>query len=170
MQTKKVREMIFFLLLPFLYYFSGKVVNYWVIDSNIPYEKSLLYMSIIFAILIFVIFSLMKTGVNQENFWDIDPGARCKGGAYMHQGDSETSRMCRAMAKTNEGRCAIASYQCPTGYIGSPRAPFVYTPVSDDNWKNEMCMHDMPYTECSECARETMSAFVMQTPLPKNVT
>jgi len=33
-----------------------------------------------------------------------------------------------------------------------------------------MCMHDMPYTECSECARDTMSAFVMQTPLPKNVT
>jgi hypothetical protein len=74
-----------------------------------------------------------------EKFWDVSDYAKCRGGSYMWQGDSSEAKMCQALASTPEGRCAISSYNCPKGYNGIPKLPFEYTPLTNDEWRNERC-------------------------------
>jgi len=94
----------------------------------------------LFTLLVVGIFYLANVGSCElENFWDVSLGAKCKGGPYMWQGDDEISKECRALASTKEGQCIIKSYNCPTGYVGTPSLPFVYTPLSGDNFENERC-------------------------------
>lgn len=79
----------------------------------------------------------------------VSDAALCKGGPYMWQGDSERSKMCRKMASTTAGRCAISSMNCPNGYEGLPTANFVYTPISDDNWQNPRCKKGRQGCSCA---------------------
>ena len=99
------------------------------------------------------LFFLAKLQSNEEGFWDVTDSAKCKGGPYFWQGDSKTSKMCREMASTPEGRIAISGYNCPIGFVGQPGLPFYYSPLSDDNWQNERCKdvkeHQVDFGMCS---------------------
>jgi hypothetical protein len=95
-----------------------------------------IFLTAIFAGLFFA----LKPCENQENFWEVSLPAQCKGGPFFWEnGDSELSKRCRELASTPEGRCQLSSYQCPKGYVGTPRQPFWYSPLSNDEWKNERC-------------------------------
>jgi hypothetical protein len=99
--------------------------------------------AIMYSLILFAIYYLAKlTCSSSENFWHVSDASQCKGGPYFWQGDSDEAKMCRQMAKTKEGKIAISSYNCPTGYNGAPSLPFYYTPVSDDKWKNERCNNE----------------------------
>ena len=58
---------------------------------------------------------------------------RCRGGEYMHQGDSKESRECRDLIKQGVIK------ECQKGFNNLPLAPFEYTPQSDDNFENKQC-------------------------------
>jgi len=134
------RETIFFILTLLLYFLSVKATQYWIHSSHLKPDLAYFIVGIVFVMLIATVFYISK--MNRcigESFWDVAPAAKCRGGPYMWQGDSETAQACRAMADTPEGRCAISSYNCPTGYNGVPKLPFVFSPLSGDTWENEQC-------------------------------
>jgi hypothetical protein len=56
--------------------------------------------------------------------------SRCQGGAYMYQGDSFESQVCRQMASTQEGRDEINKSKCPCNQIGGKKNSFEYTPIT----------------------------------------
>ena len=141
--TKQKREMIFIVLIFSLYFLSGRLGHY--INKSKHIKKNLVWTELIFslgftAIITGLYYLVQLSGT--ENFWDVTPAAKCKGGPYFWQGDSETSKMCRNLASTPEGLEQIAAYNCPTGEIGQPgskESSFIYTPLSGDNWTNEQC-------------------------------
>ena len=65
--------------------------------------------------------------------------ARMKGGWYLHQGDSSTSKKYRELLETDEGRDLLDSQNCTKGYIGAPLGKFVYNGQTDENWQNPQC-------------------------------
>lgn len=69
----------------------------------------------------------------------ISAGKLCRGGAYMHQGNTATGKMCQELAKTQAGRAEIDRYDCGTGFEGMPGCGFKYTTISNDCWQNERC-------------------------------
>lgn len=155
MINKRVRESVFFLLIFLLFFLALKMAKFWdkyTSNDTIAYVLvGLVYALVIMAV--YYLGDMGNCGVG-ENFWEITPAARCRGGPYMWQGDSETAKMCREMASTKEGRCMIASYNCPTGYNGVPRDPFYYTPLSDDNWQNARCS---PAGDLNTCTAENVA-------------
>ena len=118
---------------------------------NLSWELCYTLLSLLFTLIMIGVyyFSKLNKTSSEEGFWDVSAGARCKGGPYFWQGDSETAEMCREMAESPEGRCEISSYNCPTGYNGQPKLPFVYTPLSGDNYQNERC-DDRPTCPCKD--------------------
>jgi hypothetical protein len=140
-----------------VFYLMVELVLYWGNNSSMNKNVIKLIVSFSYALLLVGLYYLASLGKNcPESFWDISPFAGCKGGPYFWQGDSEQARMCRAFAETEEGRCGISSYNCPTGYIGQPGLPFLYTPLSDANWKNERCEDkpDCPCVDVGLCSME----------------
>jgi hypothetical protein len=138
MVKKTVKEVIFFVLALFLFYIAGKIAVWWGKKPKVGMDVSLGIMAIVYALCLAAVYYV--TGMNKKNEgFEITPGARCRGGPYMWQGDSETAKMCRGMAQSEEGRCAIASQSCPNGYVGTPELPFEYTPLSDSKWQNARC-------------------------------
>lgn len=135
MLTKKSRLVLFFVLV-FLVFIAAVLTLRR--QRIIPDERvSAIVGAAIYTLIILVIYLLSHT--DKENFWDVSQFATCKGGPYFWQGDSEEAKECRALAATPEGRCGIASYNCPTGFSGQPNLPFWYTPLSGDGWSNERC-------------------------------
>ncbi len=81
-----------------------------------------------------------KENPNAPEFtWHITPAAKCKGGDYMFQGDSQAAVMCQQMMKDPLQRELIGEYNCGTGFIGMPAQKFQYQPLSDDNFQNSRC-------------------------------
>jgi hypothetical protein len=112
--------------------------------------------SVVYTLILVTVFYIGK--IDTEGFWDVSPAAQCRGGVYMHQGDSEQSKMCQALFDSPEGRCQVASYNCPVGYNGIPLNNFTYTPLSNDEWRNERC--DATKTEgCPYVNSETLAGF-----------
>ena len=133
---KSVREFVFFLLVFLLFYLVAKLKSTW---KHMDPEITVIVSGLLYTVLIIAVFFLARLHSTTEGFWDVSDYAKCKGGAYFWQGDSENSKMCRDLASTPEGRIGISSYNCPTGYVGQPGLPFYYSPLSDDNWTNERC-------------------------------
>jgi hypothetical protein len=106
------------------------------------------------TLVILGLYHLAKLQNSSEPFWDVSPEARCKGGLYLMQGDSDRAKACRAMTETEAGRCALASQNCPTGFNGVPRVPFYYSRLSDDSYESERCK-DAPACACK--GADTMS-------------
>lgn len=146
MVKRDVTETVFFILIFCLFCLSVKVVEMWAPKLG-NQTIAIMLVGLIFTLVVVVAYVL--AGLHKpssEHFWDITPAATCQGGKYHWQGSSEQAQMCRAMASTPEGRCAISSYNCPTGTIGTPKIPFEYTPLSNDQWTNERCNKDEKLT------------------------
>lgn len=126
------KEYVFFAIIALSIYLSMKLHE----DNN---EIKCIAISLLGGILLYILYVQGKVCPNSEGFWDVSKYSQCKGGPYMYQGDSPEAKMCREFASTPEGRCGIASYNCKTGYIGTPALPFQYTPLSNDNWESERC-------------------------------
>lgn len=158
MISRNTKQVIFLFMIFFLFFLSVKLINFWLekgrdINPNIVY----IIMGVIFTLIVSSLYYLSKLNCSSEGFWDVSKYALCKGGEYMWQGDSDVSKMCRELAKTPEGRCGISGQNCPTGYNGVPMLQFVYTPVSDDNWKNERC-EDKKQCPCEDVGLCSMQA------------
>lgn len=167
MIKRSVREILFFVLMGLLFYLFVKLANLWKDKAQVGKlaEDGIYFVvGVVFSLLMAGIFLFSNLDRSSENFWDVSPAAQCKGGNwYNWQGDSDEAKMCRDLASSDEGRCAIASYSCPTGFIGTPKIPYYYSPLSDDNWQNQRCMN-MPECGCEKCAEAGMQAFERQVP------
>jgi hypothetical protein len=142
MNKKTKQELLFFILIFLLFFLFVKLGLFWgkKYNNSLSYNNIWVITSVLFTCVIVVVFFIAKLNKNEaEGFWDVSEYAKCRGGSYMHQGDSEQAKKCRELAETPEGRCGIASYNCSKGYNGIPLAPFVYTPLSNDKWQNERC-------------------------------
>jgi len=137
--NKKLREIIYFALIFLLFFLTVKLSLYWRDNTNLNMDVILILTGLLYMGVMIGIFFLAKLQNNSENFWDVSDYAKCKGGSFFWQGDSETSKMCRELNSTPEGRIGISGYNCPTGYVGQPGLPFYYTPISDDSWNNQRC-------------------------------
>lgn len=143
MVKRSVKETLFFILVAVMFFLSVKIMEYWKTQDKWA-DLKIIITGIILALILMAIYYWSHLHACGEGFWEVSPAARCKGGPYMWQGDSETAKMCREMASSDDGKCKIASYNCPKGYIGQPRLPFYYTPLSGDDWRNERCDKPTP--------------------------
>lgn len=157
MVKRSVREVLFFVLFFLLFYLAVMIGNYWIKNmKRVSPHVIYLIVGAVFTLLMVAVYYIGNLHNTNEGFWTVTPAARCRGGPYFWQGDSEQARMCRDMAKTKEGQCAIASFNCPTGYEGIPKVPFVYTPLSNSDWKNERCVdkHKCPCENTGLCSMD----------------
>jgi hypothetical protein len=140
------RQVIFFVLIFLIFFLSVKLGQFWVLNSNVlKSDLIFIIVAVGYTLTILFIYYLAKLNKSSETFWDISPAARCKGGPYMWQGDSQNAKLCREMAESPEGRAMISSYNCPTGQIGVPKVPFEYSVLSNDNWEDERIIKVDPY-------------------------
>lgn len=155
MVKRSTREVIFFALIFLVFFLAVKVGQFWIEKFNMNTDMSYIIVGLVYTLIMVALFFLAKLQ-SKEGFWDVTDAAKCKGGSYFWQGDSETSQMCRELASTHEGKVAISGYNCPTGFVGQPGLPFYYSPLSDDNWKNERCENipDCPYKDVGMCSLE----------------
>jgi hypothetical protein len=153
MVKRSVREVIYFVLIFLVFFLSVKLAQFWIEKSSMNSDMAYMIVGVVYTLVIIALFFLAKLQSN-EGFWDVSDAAKCKGGAYFWQGDSPTSKMCRELASTPEGMVAISGYNCPSGYVGQPGLPFYYSPLSDDNWKNERCENipDCPLVDEGMCS------------------
>jgi len=149
MVKRSLRTTIFFILVFLFFFLAVKAGHYWASQSNTDSVMINLIIGLIYTLVIVLVFYLAKLSCSKEGFWDVSPYAQCKGGPYFWKGDSEEAKMCRQFAETPEGKCGIASYNCPIGYNGMPMTPFLYTPLSDAKWQNERC-EDKPTCPCAD--------------------
>lgn len=138
------RQLIFFVLVFLLFYLSTKAghalyKNY----PNLSGDTGILITGAIFTFIIIIIYYLAKMNQNVDGYqaFNLSPGAACKGSSYLFQGDDETSKYCRGLAETPDGRCAIASFNCPAGFEGAPKQTkdWEYTSNSDSCWSGVKC-------------------------------
>lgn len=148
MLTRTTRQAIFFSLMFLLFFLSIKLKHFWADKMNLNPDLLLMVSAAMYILVMIAIYYLANMSC-EEGFWDITPAKLCMGGAYMHQGNSPEAKMCQEMASTPEGRCQIASTNCGTGFIGQPRLPFEYTPLSDDKYENRRC-DDTPACGCGD--------------------
>ena len=146
----KVNSIVLFFILVFvLYFLTVQVARYLISEKDFNHNTAYMLSGMLYTLLILFAYRVAKVGGTSEGFWDVSDYAQCKGGPYFWQGDSPTAKRCRELASTPEGRCGISSYNCTTGYVGTPKLPFYYTPLSDDEWKNEQC-DDKPTCPCKD--------------------
>lgn len=148
MVKKQVRQAIFFIIIFLIFVLGCKTVHYWE-QRDMNSEAAKILVGIIATLIIVAVYYLAKLNNSSENFWDVSDGAQCAGGPFFWQTDSPMYNKCRELASTKEGRCYLSSYNCPNGYVGQPRSPFYYSPISDDNYKNERCT-DKPVLTCQD--------------------
>ena len=138
--TSSVNKVVFYVMLGFFFivFFFATTFFYSNSKNTISKGFSVLIASIVFSL--FFAGYTQLTGLFKSEGYFLEPGPKmCRGGAYMWQGDSEKSKFCRKLASTPEGAAEIASYQCGKGYTGIPGNKFEDTPMSNDQWRNEMC-------------------------------
>lgn len=139
-----IREVIFFILIFLLFYLatkSGHILNRRYPQFNTELLTAIV--GVVFTLIIVAIFYLAKLNENIDGYkaFNLSPGAICKGPSYLFQGDDQTSKMCRQLASTADGRCQIAQYNCPNGYVGEPKnlKYWEYTSNSDSEWNGVQC-------------------------------
>jgi hypothetical protein len=139
---RNTREILFFMASFLLFFLMVKLNDFWIGKFMMNQDVILSVSALCFTLVLVGVYYIANLHSLSENFWDVSPGAQCRGGPYTWQGNSERSKMCRSMAETPEGRAVISSYSCPSGYNGVPKIPFVFAPLSGDDWKNEQCTKD----------------------------
>lgn len=143
--TVMIREIVFFLMVFFLFFLFNKGMVYLGGKINMNSDVKLIITSLIYTGVIIGLYYLakMKSNVDGYRMLDISPGALCSGGPYMW--DQDRADFCTKLASTPEGKCQIASFNCPSGlYHGQPRTPFMFSNLSNDQWKNERCEPNPP--------------------------
>ena len=150
---RKSKEALFFVMSAILLFL---MLNGFSMQKEVLDWKMYGIISVVYTLILVTIFYIGK--VDTEKFWDVSPAAQCRGGAYMHQGDSEQSKMCKALMNSPKGRCQVASYNCPVGYNGIPLNNFAYAPLSNDEWRNERC-DDTKTEGCPYVNSETLAGF-----------
>lgn len=135
-----IKKTIFFILIS-VFFMVFFVISKYLTNCNLTTTsgKVMLFVSsAIFSASMLGMYVL--TGLSGESFtFEVTPGKMCQGGPYMWQGNSKTSKMCRKMAETSTGQKEINRYDCGVGFMGLPEHHFDYTPISNDDWKNERC-------------------------------
>lgn len=156
------RQLIFFTLLFLLFFLSVKTGKLWTRSEKAPSQDIIyLVIGLCYTCIMIGMYYLAKldskVGNSEEPFWDVSPAAKCKGGKYMWQGSSPDAVRCRELAKSPQGRAMIASYNCPKGFNGIPKVPFVYSSLSDDNWQNQRTEDspDIELTDTGSLATQT---------------
>jgi len=142
MNKSLTREVIFFVLVFLLFFLGNKVAQYWAKRSpKLNRDLIVLVVGAVATLAVVGIFYLAKMNQIKDNYQmlEFSPGALCRGGPYMWQGDSERAKMCRKLASTPEGRCDIAAFNCPNSYNGLPQTGVRYTSNSDSCWKGVHC-------------------------------
>lgn len=136
-----IREVIFFVLTFLLFYLGCKFVMYWMSQKKINHDVAALTVGAIITGTLVGIYYLAKMNQHSDGYraFEISPGAMCRGGPYMWQGDSPRAKMCQQLASTPEGKCEISKFNCPTGYEGMPKVPFEFTSNSDSCWSGVRC-------------------------------
>lgn len=137
MSSKTIfKEVIFFVLVFASFYIGCRITKVWRTS-----DVSILIVGTVVTGLLATIYYLAKINQHTDNYraFEISPGAMCRGGSYMWQGDSARAKMCQQMNSTPEGKCAISRFNCPTGYNGMPRIPFDFTSNSDSTWSGVRC-------------------------------
>lgn len=83
-----------------------------------------------------ILLFIYKIGKIDENF-EITPEKKCDGGSYLHQSDE----YCQKLWETEKGQKQLSQYNCSNQglFNGRPLNMESRTPMSNDNWENEMC-------------------------------
>jgi len=136
-----VREVIFFVVVFLLFYLGCKLVMLWQTKSGMGEDVISLIIGAVITLALVSIFYIAKMNQHSDNYraFEISPGAMCRGGPYMWQGDSARSKMCQELAKTPEGKCEISKFNCPDEYNGMPAVPFNFTSNSNSSWEGVHC-------------------------------
>jgi len=146
------REVIFFVLIFLLFYLGCKAVSFWRSNKIVNFDVATLIVGAVITLIVIAIFYLAK--MNQESNdgykpFEISPGALCRGGPYMWQGDSERAKMCRKLAASPAGRCELSRFNCPNGYNGMPSVPLDFTSNSNSCWKGVDCDEKQKTGNCN---------------------
>jgi hypothetical protein len=150
---RSTRQTMFFVLVFLIFFLGIKLQGYWIDNGDYDPTVTSIMVGCIYTLIIMSLYYLAQLNCS-EGFWDVTEAAKCKGGPYMWQGDSETAKMCRQMASTPDGNCKINAYNCDKGFNGVPRLPFQYSVLSDDNYQNERC-NDNPSCDCANTPMRT---------------
>lgn len=140
MEKQKIRFVVFLLLVFFLFFLFVKAYEYSLIVNSIGSKDIKLFgVSALYTIIIIGLFYLARLHAPHEGFTEPIKPCMCKGGAYLYQGDSARSQMCRELLSTEQGRKLASDCQCKSGQAGRPGILFNYTPDSNNQWENERC-------------------------------
>lgn len=136
-----VRKIIFFAII-FVGFCLGCKLSCALKHKGMNNDAAILLSGLVYTGLIIGVYFIAKLDDKDKDkdkdsykLFQISPGALCRGGPYMWQGNSARAKMCREMASTKQGRADIARFQCPVGYHGEPKNPPTHSNNSDSCWK-----------------------------------
>lgn len=138
--TTPLKEVIFYILAGVFYVIFFLSTNNFYKKSNSSKTKSL-YVIVSAFMFILVLFGYSElTGLfsSRQGFHSFSPKL-CRGGAYTWQGDSKRAKYCRNLSSKPSGIAQINRYNCGAGFYGMPGKNFKFTPISNDEWRNERC-------------------------------
>lgn len=129
MLTKK--QIVFYLLVFVLFYILSKASIYLSNALNINEDISILFFSIIFTGIIFLINKIQYS--KDGFFFELTPEKNCDGGPYMYSSDPEKQKYCSQFTPEQ-----IAQYNCTAGFHGRP-VHWERNDMSDSDWTNRIC-------------------------------
>jgi hypothetical protein len=135
--SNTLKQIFFFFLVFVFFIFFSILSNKYGIDNT--QGKVVLGLLAIFYSLGIYGYARAVDLLKEPYCYQTSPGKLCLGGPYTWQGNSPRARMCRAMASTPEGNAEIQQYNCGPGFVGQKASNFRDTPMSNDNWQNELC-------------------------------
>ncbi len=132
------KEMLFFLLILILMIVSTKGVITFT-PKNIDQDLMSVIGATVVTIILLVIYKTISVCESSDSFslsngFSVTPEILCDGGEYLRtSAPKEIQDMCSKRCKKG-CRCD----RCSRGFNGKS-INFEYTPMSDDNWQNQMC-------------------------------
>lgn len=137
MKVPKVKEVVFFLMMFFLFFLMTKFAHYMNKKVNMNNNLQLVLVSLLYTLLVASVYYLASINSVIDNYrmLEISPAAKCSLGPGFV--DEKTAKECQKLAQTPEGRAELASYSCPRGQYGRDYAPFEYTNLSNNCWQND---------------------------------
>lgn len=130
------KEMLFFLLILILIIVSNRAVSTFT-PKTVDKDLMTVIGAFITTMILIVIYKSISLCDSCDTFtlskgFTVTPEKLCEGGEYMRtSAPKEIQEMC---AKYGNKSCI----DCSPGFHGQP-VHFEYTPMSDDNWQNQMC-------------------------------
>lgn len=142
------KEYVFFALIFIVLFFFGRASIYIhpkLKDTNINVTFIVIAMFVsLLLILIFkagkIVNDCPKTGESESFRFEVTPAKLCQGGPYMiSSAPKELQDYCQKLWSTPEGQCEYAKVNCIKPEFSGRPLRFLRTPMSNDNWENEMC-------------------------------